>query len=83
MINCTNYISVTTLAMKNTWGFPDTSGGEESTCNAGDPGLIPRLGRYTEEGKKLPTPVFWLGKLVHGVTKSQKGLNNFHILVIA
>ena len=37
VINCTNYISVTTLAMKNTRGFPDSSGGKESTCNAGDP----------------------------------------------
>ena len=22
------------------WGFPDSSVGKESTCNAGDPGLI-------------------------------------------
>ena len=26
-------------------GFPDSSVGKESACNAGDPGLIPRLGR--------------------------------------
>ena len=23
------------------WGFPDSSEGKESACNAGDPGLIP------------------------------------------
>ena len=27
-------------------GFPGGSDGKESAYNAGDPGLIPRLGRY-------------------------------------
>jgi len=40
--------------------------------------LIPGLGKFTGEGKKLPTPVFWLGKLVHGVAKSQTGLSDCH-----
>ena len=31
-------------------GFPDSSVGKESACNAGDPGSIPGLGRSTEEG---------------------------------
>ena len=31
-------------------GFPDSSVGEESTCNAGDPGLIPGLRRSAREG---------------------------------
>ena len=31
-------------------GFPDSSVGEESTCNAGDPSLIPGLGRFAGEG---------------------------------
>ena len=35
-------------------GFPDSSAGKESTCNAGDPGLIPGLGRYPGEGKGHP-----------------------------
>ena len=30
-------------------GFPGGSAGEESACNAGDPGLIPRSGRSTED----------------------------------
>ena len=34
-------------------GFPSSSAGKESTCNAGDPGL----GRSLEKGR-LPTPVF-------------------------
>ena len=27
------------------WGFPGGSDGKEYACNAGDPGLIPGLGR--------------------------------------
>ena len=35
-------------------GFPDSSVGKESACNAGDPGLIPGLGRSPEEGIGYP-----------------------------
>ena len=31
-------------------GFPDSSVGKESACNAGDPGLILGLGRSAGEG---------------------------------
>ena len=31
-------------------GFPDSSVGKESACNAGDPGSIPGLGRSSGEG---------------------------------
>jgi len=31
-------------------GFPCSSAGEESACNAGDPSLIPGLGRSAGEG---------------------------------
>ena len=34
--------------------FPDSSVGKESTCNAGDPGLIPGLGRSSGEGIGYP-----------------------------
>ena len=33
-----------------TVGFPGSSAGKESTCNAGDPGSIPGSGRSSEEG---------------------------------
>ena len=36
------------------WGFLDSSVGKESTCNAGDPDLIPWLGRSPEKGKGYP-----------------------------
>ena len=35
-------------------GFPRSSAGEESNCNAGDPGSIPGLGRCTGEGIGYP-----------------------------
>ena len=43
------------LPDKNTSkGFPDSSVGKESTCNAEDPGLIPGSGRSTGEGIGYP-----------------------------
>ena len=35
-------------------GFPGNSAGKESTCNAGDPGLIPGLGRSPGGGHSNP-----------------------------
>ena len=40
-------------------GFPDSSVGKESTCNVGDPGLIPELGRSTAEGIGYPLQYSW------------------------
>ena len=36
------------------WGFPCGSAGKESSCNVGDLGLIPGLGRYPGERKGWP-----------------------------
>ena len=35
-------------------GFPDSSVGKESACNAGDAGLLPGSGRYPGEGIGYP-----------------------------
>ena len=35
-------------------GFPGSLAGKESTCNVGDPGSIPGLGRSLGEGKGYP-----------------------------
>ena len=35
-------------------GFPGGSDGKESTCNAGDPGSTPGLGRYIGEANSYP-----------------------------
>ena len=40
-------------------GFPDSSIGKESACNAGDPGLIPGSGRSTGEGIGYPLQYSW------------------------
>ena len=41
------------------WGFPGRSAGKESACNAGDPGLIPGLGRFPGEGISYPLQYSW------------------------
>ena len=40
-------------------GFPDSSVGKESAGSAGDPGLIPGLGRSTGEGIGYPLQYSW------------------------
>ena len=39
-------------------GFPDSSVGKESACDAGDPALIPGSGRSAGAGIGYTTPVF-------------------------
>ena len=39
-------------------GFPDSSVGKESTCNAGDPGFDSWVGKICWRRERLPTPVF-------------------------
>jgi len=41
-------------------GFSGGSVGKESTCNAGDPGLIPGSGRSAGEGKGYPLQCSWV-----------------------
>ena len=61
-------------------GFPYSSVGKESACNAGHLGLIPRLGRFPGEGNGNPLQYSCLENpmdrgawwaTVHGVSKSQ------------
>ena len=40
-------------------GFPGSSAGKGSAYSAGDPGLIPGLGRYTAEGIGYPLQHSW------------------------
>ena len=40
-------------------GFPDSSVGKESPCNAGDTSLIPESGRSPGEGIGYPLQYFW------------------------
>ena len=41
------------------WDFPGSSVGKESTCNAGDPGLIPGLGSSHGEWIGYPLQYSW------------------------
>ena len=70
------------LTVEQKMGFPGSSAGEESACNEGDLGLIPGLGRSPAEGKGYPLQYSGLEKsmdyIVHGISKSQTWLNNFH-----
>ena len=40
-------------------GFPGSSAGKESTCNVGDRGSIPGLGRFPGEGIGYPLQYSW------------------------
>ena len=63
-------------------GFPGISAGEESAYNAGDLGSIPGSGRSFGEGNGYPLQYSGLENsmdcIVHGVTKSQTRLSDFH-----
>ena len=41
-------------------GFPDSSAGKESACNAGESGSIPGLGRSPGEGIGYPLQYLWI-----------------------
>ena len=64
-------------------GFPGGSAGKEFVCNAGDLGLIPRLGRSPGEGKGyliqysgLENPMDYI---VHGVSKELTRMSDFSL----
>ena len=62
--------------------------GKESACNVGDLGSVPGLGRSLGEGSDYPLKYSDLENFmdrgawevtVHGVTKSQTRLSDFHL----
>ena len=61
-------------------GFPYGSAGKESTCNVGDLGSVPGLGRSLAEGKGYSLQYSGLENsmdcIVHGVTKSRTRLSD-------
>ena len=61
-------------------GFPGSSAGKESACNAGDPGSIPGLGRSAEEGIGYPLRyfgAFLMAQLVKNLPAMQETLVQF------
>ena len=63
------------LPSPSNFSFPDSSAGKESTCNVGDLGSIPGLGRCPGEGKGYPLQYSSLensmGCIVHGAMTKQ------------
>ena len=62
-------------------GFAGDSDSKESTCNAGDLGLIPGLGRFPWRRERCPLQYWGLENsidcIVHGVAKSGIRLSGF------
>ena len=54
----------------HTHGFPDSSVGKESACNAGDPSSSPGLGRSAGEGKGYPLQYSWVSFVAQLVKNS-------------
>ena len=54
-------------------GVPGSSADKESACNAGDPGLIPELGRSAGEGIGYPLQYSW-ASLVAQLVKNLPGM---------
>ena len=56
------YLGVTSLgnitSLYHYWGFPNSSVGKESACNAANTSLIPGSGRSAGVRNRLPTPGF-------------------------
>ena len=53
--------------IKEAWGFPGSSAGKKSTCNIGDPGLIPGLDRSPGEGIGYPLQYSWASLMTQTV----------------
>ena len=54
VLSTSDSLSVVTMEMEKKFFFFSCPAGNESTCNAGDLGLIPVLGRSPGEGKGSP-----------------------------
>ena len=65
-------------------GFPCGSAGKESACNVGDLGLIPGWEDPLEKRKATHSSILaWrIPWTVHGVSKSQTWLSDFHSLTV-
>ena len=59
-------------------GFPGSSAGKESTCNAGDPGSIPGSGRSAGEGIGYPLQYSWAA-LVAQLVKNPPAMQETYV----
>ena len=63
-------------------GFPGSPTGKESAYNAGDPGLIPGLGRATGEGVGYPLQYSWVS-LVAQLVKNPPAMRETSVRSLA
>ena len=79
-------MSYVSRGLEDSGGFPGSSAGKESTCNAGDLGSIPGLGRSSGGGHGNPLQYSYLENpmeggtwkaVVHGVAEGRTRLSNF------
>ena len=54
-------------------GFPGSSAAKESSCNAGDPGSVPGLGRFPGEGTGYALQYSWASLLAQTVRIHLRG----------
>ena len=80
--NVVNHLLIMVSHLSKVFHFLNSSVGKESACNEGDLGSIPGLRRSPGEGKGYPLQYSGLENsmdcIVHGVTKSQTRLSDFH-----
>jgi len=87
LLHCNSCFPANNMLLKSRLGFPGSSAGKESTCNEGDPSLIPGSVRSPEKGVATHSSIvawripidrgaWWA--TVHGVAKSQTQLRDFH-----
>ena len=69
MISIASLFTLYLILCGLTLRFPDSSVGKKSTCNAGDPGLIPRSGRSSGKGIGYPLQ-YSLASLVAQLVKN-------------
>ena len=66
-LHLTKFLEETFNSGISSMGFPDSSVGKESACNAEDPGVIPGSGGYAGEEIGYPLQYSWaslVGELV-------------------
>ena len=58
------------------WGFPESSIGKESACNAGDTGSIPELERSAGEGIGYPLQYYGLENSMESIVLDLEGVGH-------
>ena len=69
------FLGEVSLHLLSHMGLPGSSTGKESTCNSGDPGSVPGLGRSTGEGVGYPLQYSWpsqVAQMVKNLPAMQK-----------